>query len=176
MTSKMQSSPAHWVWATELQEPQSGPEQELRAALASGELPPFTLVWREGWGEWVPAMQVAELADSLPGGQALTPRLPRRSLRNGPGAPPVPVSEYPKLRQMAKQSLISSSADGDLSGVHPASLTEPPAWAGRDSNYPEQEVITSEVPAAILKDNHQVLSELPKQARTRWNARSGNPR
>lgn len=127
-----------WRWATEQGEPQEGSEEELVRQLASGRVPPYALVWRAGWGEWLPAMQVAELAAaafsvaSVAGTRAARPS-------SIPGSiPPVPVSEYPRLRLLAKAHPL---------GV-PASL-----------ECPEQEVITSQVPAAAMLQAARVMTE-----------------
>ena len=50
----MSVSPPLWSWAVEDGEPQMGTEEALIRQLASGQLPPYALVWREGWGEWLP--------------------------------------------------------------------------------------------------------------------------
>src|SRR3954453_405897 len=104
MTSEREPCSALWRWATENGLPREGTEDELVEQLATGQLPGFALVWKMGWGEWLPAMQVAELAVALP----FEPIPGRRTARpsNMPGVvPPIPVSEYPRLRLLAKQSL-----------------------------------------------------------------------
>jgi hypothetical protein len=127
MTSQVSVSPPLWRWAVEDDEPKTGTEGELIRQLASGRLPPYALVWRDGWGEWLPAMQVEELAEAFPEAHMLGTRTARPS--SIPGIPPVPVSEYPRLRHLAKA----------------APLGWPDGFEGRD-----QEVITSEVPAAAM--------------------------
>ncbi|HTV19410.1 MAG TPA: DUF4339 domain-containing protein, partial [Polyangiaceae bacterium] len=100
MTSHVSVSPPMWRWAIEDEEPQTGTEDELIRQLAGGRLPPYALVWREGWGEWLPAMQVEELAEAFPEASALGTRTARPS--SIPGIPPVPISDYPRLRHLAK--------------------------------------------------------------------------
>jgi GYF domain 2 len=51
-----------WRWADPQGVQRVMYSDELRSALASGTLPPYTLVWRRGMQEWIPAYQVAELA------------------------------------------------------------------------------------------------------------------
>src|SRR5690606_24663170 len=126
-TSRVSVSPMLWRWAIEDAEPRTGTEDELIQQLASGHLPPYALVWREGWGEWLPAMQVEELAEAFPEASALGTRTARPSVV--PGIPPVPISEYPRLRHLAKE----------------APCGWPDGFEGQDG-----EVITSDVPAAIL--------------------------
>ncbi|MBE7485219.1 MAG: DUF4339 domain-containing protein [Polyangiaceae bacterium] len=41
-------------------------EWELLSSLSTATLPHYTLVWRGGWKQWLPACQVAELANILP--------------------------------------------------------------------------------------------------------------
>ena len=41
-------------------------EWELLSSLSTGSLPHYTLVWREGWKDWLPACQVADLANIVP--------------------------------------------------------------------------------------------------------------
>src|SRR5690349_6055388 len=55
-----------WAWATEHSAPERASTQQLISWLARGELAPHTLVWRPGWGEWLPALQVVELAAAFP--------------------------------------------------------------------------------------------------------------
>ena len=127
-----------WRWATEQGEPQEGSEHELIRQLASGKVPPYALVWKAGWGEWLPAMQVAELAAlAFPVASVAGTRSARPSSIPG-DIPPVPVSEYPRLRLLAK--------------AHPLGLP-------LHQECPEQEVITSEVPAAAMLQAARVMTE-----------------
>lgn len=57
-----------WRWADDQGEQRLVGEDELRSAIASGVLPPSTLVWREGMTAWMPAMSVAEFANVVPTG------------------------------------------------------------------------------------------------------------
>jgi hypothetical protein len=136
MTSQASMSPSPWCWAVEDDEPKRGTEDELIRQLSSGRLPPYALVWREGWGEWLPAMQVEELAEAFPDARALGTRTARPS--SVPGIPPVPVSEYPRLRHLARA----------------APLGWPDGFEG-----PEQEIITSEVPAAALIEAARAMTQ-----------------
>lgn len=135
MSPEVKVSPLLWRWATEGGAPQEGTEQELVRQLASGQVPPFALVWREGWGEWLPAMQVAELSAAFPRVAELRTARPS----SVPGSiPPVPVSEYPRLRLLAKET---------------------PLWFSSELECPEREVITSEVPVAALLEAARVMTE-----------------
>src|SRR5689334_6620455 len=140
-TSPMPFSEPLWHWVVEGSEPRTGPEDELVQQLATGRLPPYALVWREGWGEWLPAMQVEALAEAFPdagvgGAGSLCKRTARASVI--PGIPPVPVSEYPRLRHLAKAT----------------PLGWPDGFEG-----PEQEIITAEVPPAIMLEAARVMTE-----------------
>lgn len=136
MTSQVSVGPPLWRWAVEGAEPEVGTEDDLIRQLASGSLPPYVLVWREGWGEWLPAMQVAELAEAFPEASAIGTRTARPSVV--PGIPPVPISEYPRLRHLAKE----------------APCGWPDGFEGQ-----EQEVITSDVPAAVLIEAARVMMQ-----------------
>jgi hypothetical protein len=54
-------SDTEWRWADPSGQQRLLRTDELRAALASGQLAPNTPVWREGWTEWRPAQDVPEL-------------------------------------------------------------------------------------------------------------------
>jgi hypothetical protein len=136
MTSPVSVSPTEWRWAIEDDEPRIGTGDELIRQLASGRLPPYALVWREGWGEWLPAMQVEELSEAFPEAGSLGTRTPRPS--SIPGVPPVPISEYPRLRHLAKAA--------------------PFGWPDGFEEADEQEIITSEVPAAALIEAAQLMT------------------
>jgi GYF domain 2 len=53
-----------WRWTDERGVQRLVGTDELRSALASGVLPPATLVWREGMKEWSPASTIPELASA----------------------------------------------------------------------------------------------------------------
>jgi uncharacterized protein DUF4339 len=136
MASQLSASPPLWHWAVDGDEPQTGTEDELIRQLSTGRLPPYALVWREGWGEWLPAMQVEVLADAFPDVSAIGTRTARPS--SIPGVPPVPVSDYPRLRHLAKG----------------APLGWPDGFEG-----PEQEIITAEVPEVALIEAARAMTQ-----------------
>jgi hypothetical protein len=89
-----------WHWVSEDGSEREVSEDELIAGLSSEHVPVYALVWREGWGEWLPAMQVAELSWALPAGRADTPRKPGA----GSQQKPIPnLASYPQLRQRAQK-------------------------------------------------------------------------
>ena len=138
MVSPMSASPPLWRWAVEGGEPQVGTEDELLQRLSTGRVPPYALVWREGWGEWLPAMQVAALGEAFPELTGVGTRTARPS--SIPGIPPVPISEYPRLRHLARVA--------------------PLGWPdGFESPEDEEEVITSEVPAAVMLEAARVMTQ-----------------
>lgn len=89
-----------WHWVAEDGSEHELSEEQLIAGLSSEQVPVYALVWREGWGEWVPAMRVVELAWALPAGGADVPHKPKP----GDGSRPTPdLSIYPTLRDRARR-------------------------------------------------------------------------
>jgi hypothetical protein len=160
MTSESEPRSALWRWATENGVPREGTEDELVQQLASGQLPGFALVWKMGWGEWLPAMQVAELAVALPFEPLSGRRTPRPS--NVPGAvPPIPVSEYPRLRLLAKQSLRETRPSFLPPGGRAGQRGPQAAHYGVAVQFdgPEHEVITSQVPEDALLEAARAMTQ-----------------
>lgn len=136
--SEIRFESPRWRWATEGGEPQEGSEEELVRQLATGRVPPYALVWKSGWGEWLPAMQVAELAAAaFPVDFDAGTREARPSSIPG-SIPPVPVSEYPRLRLLAKAHSFGLSLHTEAA---------------------EPDVITSQVPAAALQQAARAMTE-----------------
>jgi len=89
-----------WRWVGEDGVAKTVTEQELIAELSSESLPNYTLVWKKRWLEWLPAMQVAELAWALPAGKADNPIKPReKDTAVTPPAPP--LYRYPVIKRRA---------------------------------------------------------------------------
>jgi GYF domain 2 len=137
-----------WAWATEHGAPEWASTAQLVLWLARGELPPHTLVWKPGWGEWLPALQVAEFAAAFPGVTQGSRRMARAAAEVTP--PPVPVAHYPRLRLLAKDVLSES-------GVTPFTAVAAglaPARVGRstlrDLDLAQKDLVTSQVPAAAM--------------------------
>ena len=66
-----------WRWANPQGTQRVVHFDELRAALASGALPPYTLVWRRGMPDWQPAHLVGELATAaISAQQGVIPNVP----------------------------------------------------------------------------------------------------
>ncbi len=115
-----------WSWVGEDGTEHAGDESELSFALSSEELPVHTLVCKKGWGEWLPAMQVAELQWALPAGRADNPRKPAMGRKPKP-----PVELYPSLKKRARdiaRGIIDPAAESSLSLP---SITRPPAARSR---------------------------------------------
>jgi hypothetical protein len=146
-----------WAWATEHSAPERTSAQQLVNWLARGELAAHTLVWRPGWGEWLPALQVAELAAAFPN---VTPGNWRvaQAAPTGSSMPPVPVGHYPRLRLLAKDVVTGS---GPFTAV---SQGLGPARAGRrslrDLDELQQDVVTSQVPAAAMLQAARAMTAL----------------
>lgn len=86
----MSDEPRQWRWVGEDGAQKTVSEQELIAGLSSETLPHYLLVWTAGWAEWLPVMQVAELAWALPSGKADEPVKPKqRETAVEPPAPPL---------------------------------------------------------------------------------------
>ncbi len=71
------SSESEWRWADPTGQQRLVREDELRAALASGVIPPNAPVWKRGWGGWKPAHDVPELQTSaLAAANGVLPNVP----------------------------------------------------------------------------------------------------
>ncbi|MEO8180705.1 MAG: DUF4339 domain-containing protein [Deltaproteobacteria bacterium] len=149
-----------WTWATEHGAPQRASTEQLVSWLARGELPPHTLVWKPGWGEWLPAMQVVELAAAFPRVTRGSRRMSRLAPDDAETPPPVPVAHYPRLRLLAKDVL----AESPLPPATTVSQSLAPAQAGRrvlrDLDHVQQEVVTSQVPAAAMLEAALAMKRL----------------
>jgi len=92
-----------WYWADSDGVQSIVDEFELIASLSTGTLPAYTLVWRVGWKAWIPASQVAELANVLPKESvepAVTPEID--AAMREPPAPPVDKYQAYRAREAAK--------------------------------------------------------------------------
>jgi hypothetical protein len=119
-----------WRWVGEDGVEKKVDEPELIAELSSESLPNYTLVWRRGWVEWLPAMQVQELSWALPPGKSDEHVTPRE--HTGAGSPPAPpLYRYPVLKRRAA-NLRSDKPLGPPSHPPPAETSQHPN-AGIDS-------------------------------------------
>jgi hypothetical protein len=146
-----------WAWATEHSAPERASTSQLVSWLARGDLAPHTLVWRPGWGEWLPALQVAELAAAFPQLTAGNRRI-AQAAPAGCTPPPVPVGHYPRLRLLAKD-VVGGSAPfmAVTQGLAPARADRRTL---RDLDELQRDVVTSQVPAAAMLEAARVMQAL----------------
>ena len=97
----MSEDSKEWRWVGEDGAQTTLSEQELIAELSSESLPHYTLVWKKGWAEWLPAMQVVELAWSLPPGKADDPATPKEK-KSADSPPAPPLYRYPVIKRRAQ--------------------------------------------------------------------------
>ena len=143
-------SPGDWAWATEYEAPQWASTVQLVSWLARAELPPHTLVWKPGWAEWLPALQVAELAEAFPRVSPGRRRVARVAFEAGAAAapPPVPVAQYPQIRLQTKDALRESSAEHPVLVARGFAPTEYVLVKYRDGDVAQQ--VTKQIPAASM--------------------------
>ncbi len=127
-----------WSWVGEDGTEHPVDEDELSFALSSEELPAYTLVCKKGWGEWLPAMQVAELLWALPAGRSDNPRKPAIGRKPAP-----PLERYPKLKQRA-----ADIASGAIDPAAESSLGLPAIMVKPRSTVASKPDIHAEVPRA----------------------------
>ena len=65
-SSRMVDEGAAWAWATRQGAAEWASTEQLVSWLGRGDLPPDLLVCKQGWREWLPALQLAELAAAFP--------------------------------------------------------------------------------------------------------------
>ncbi|HVW28318.1 MAG TPA: hypothetical protein VHC69_23305 [Polyangiaceae bacterium] len=106
----MSEDAQEWRWVSEEGVEKAATEQELIAELSSETLPHYTLVWKRGWLEWLPAMRVAELAWALPPGKAERAMKPREGA-SAAQPPSPPLYLYPVLKR--RMSLPAEEDDGE---------------------------------------------------------------
>lgn len=107
------SSAASWLWVDVSGDQHEIGYRELWDALRAGSLPPYVLVWRPGFREWLHAQSVAELADALGVDRAAPPSVvfPDPNA-NEPPAPP--LERYRRLAPHADTLLRSTSSSAAL--------------------------------------------------------------
>lgn len=118
----MSDNAQEWRWVGEDGVERTVAEQDLIAALSSETLPNFVLVWKHGWLEWLPAMQVSELSWALPPGKSDEPAKPREK-DSALAPPPPPLYRYPVIKRRAA-NLRSDRPPGARPEPHPP---RPPA-------------------------------------------------
>lgn len=101
---------ATWAWATKNGAAEWASTEQLAFWLGRGDLPPTILVWKPGLGEWLPALEVAELAALLsrrtPGSQAVAQKA---SNAPAPGAAPSSPTLSPHAMDLALPALRAAA-------------------------------------------------------------------
>ncbi|HEX3594729.1 MAG TPA: hypothetical protein VHU80_06495, partial [Polyangiaceae bacterium] len=123
----MNDDAQEWRWVGEDGVENVVSEHELIAELSSEALPPYTLVWKKRWLEWLPAMQVAELGWALPPGKAERAVKARESA-GAAQPPPPPLYLYPVIkgrmsRQPGKDVDSSPVEEVELDAIAPSAPT-----------------------------------------------------
>jgi hypothetical protein len=145
-----------WRWVGEDGVEKTVAEQELIAELSSESLPNYTLVWKKGWLEWLPAMQVAELAWALPPGKADDVVKPREKAEAAsPPAPP--LYRYPVIKRRAE----NLSPERLPPPRAPAAPPRPPLKKQAASPNPPRAVEPPTIPFSDLSD---AVAAAPKAA------------
>lgn len=101
--SPVTDDPDNWRWADSDGVISHVGEWELLSSLSTGALPPYTLVWKEGWAGWLPACQVAALSGSLDADAVEKPVEPELDpTRREPPEPPLERYHVYRSRDAAK--------------------------------------------------------------------------
>jgi hypothetical protein len=108
------------------------------------------LVWKPGWGEWLPAMQVAELAVAFPSVTPGSRRVARAAPQGTETPPAVPVEHYPRLRLLAKDVLGESPVPPAAAVPNALEPAQVGRRALRDLDHLQKDLVTSQVPAAAM--------------------------
>jgi hypothetical protein len=124
-------------------------------------------VWKPGWAEWLPALQVAELADAFPSVSPGRRRVARVAFEAAAAPPPVPVAQYPHIRLQTKDALRESSAAPPVLVARGFAPTEYVLVKYRDGDFSQQ--VTKQVPAAAMLEAALVMR--PPQAARRNESR-----
>src|SRR5688572_32300893 len=93
-----------WRWAESDGTEHAATGDDLERLLRASALPEYVLVWRMGWAEWLPAMQVAELREAL-GPRAQDPREPKTDPAYWT-APDPPIARYAEFGHAASVPLL----------------------------------------------------------------------
>jgi hypothetical protein len=123
-----------WFWATNDGALKTVDGRELLASLRKGDIPTTALVWKSGWGEWLRAAEVKELAPSISPAARLSTATPKLSpdathpppipKGNGHLAPIIPVASTPMNDKPVTQLLVESEISA--AELQPLKITAPP--------------------------------------------------
>jgi GYF domain 2 len=151
-----------WFWAGPDGSLKTVDDSELKSGLSRGAIPPKAFVWRQGWGDWLHAAQVAELSPSVPAGArapVVTPKLnpdlthpPPIPMSKGVAlAPIVPVASNPMNDKPGTALLID--VDVDLGEIESMKAAPPPAPSARRPSAPPPPSRRSAPPSAPPRPN-----------------------
>jgi hypothetical protein len=115
-----------WRWVDPRGVQSTTDKWELVSLLSTAELPYYTLVWRQGWGEWLPACRVDELAQAV--GEAAEPAVKPRADPTAKLPPPPPLYKYHAYQVRESQPSKSAKAPGE------AAFTREPLGPPADTN------------------------------------------
>lgn len=102
-------------------------EWELLSSLSTGTLPHYTLVWRAGWKQWLPACQVEELANTLPKEKVEKAVDPGSDpLLTEPPSPPTDRYQAYQTREAAAKLLGKGTKTAPRAPVAPPTGAPPP--------------------------------------------------
>jgi WAS/WASL-interacting protein len=124
-------------------------EEQIAREIASGKLAPSTLVWREGFGDWLEIANVPQLAQHLPGAKkpaGLPPRAAAKSapLNPSPAAKPQSSPLNPTPGAKPASAPIHRAPGAKSSPLNPAPAQPAPA-------LPKSPGLGAKTPAAAPK-------------------------
>ncbi len=162
----MRSAPKRWWWADVDGTLHRVRRLDLHQILEDGALPPFVLVWRPGYAEWLPAYLVEEFASALGSQEMVLAAPPFAPEQTTPPAPPLEWYVECLGDTAAERSLIE---DRDSMPQSVLNLD----WRDfGESWFPESETPTlrssrRSLPAAAFPHADAYLSHIQLTARSR---------
>ncbi|MEO8184155.1 MAG: GYF domain-containing protein [Deltaproteobacteria bacterium] len=112
---------AAWAWATRQGAAEWASTEQLVFWLGRGDLPPQMLVWKPGWREWLPALQIAELAAAFP---RVEPAGRSVAHARNPSAAAAPASARtlsPHVLELALPALLAAAPTPEQPSKHDGS-------------------------------------------------------
>jgi hypothetical protein len=150
MKRDVSEEPAEWRWADADGAQLPIDEWDLVGSLSNGSLPPYTLVWRKGWADWLPACQVGELSSALPAGQAEAAVAPTLDATvTEPPAPPLERYKA-KLTRDAAAKLLGKSKAGSVTRQSAPPPPPPGAQLAPDAAPPPAPKVVASAAASLM--------------------------
>jgi len=113
---------AGWAWATRHGAEEWASTEQLVFWLGRGDLPPQTLVWKPGWREWLPALQMAELAAAFPRVKPGARSVARpASNPSAAAAPPSSPTLSPHARELTLPASLAAAPTPEQPSKHEGS-------------------------------------------------------